>query len=362
MRSICFAGILLLWSFAGNAWERPEAEARRWTAAKFQGRAEAGTAAPHLIVGTKSAVLYQDSNRGGTFRIPRQDFERGIAMPSPGEVEVHLSAAAASFEAVLGVDSNDLGYYSNAGRGNVVASVEAGGREVFRSPVMHEGMPGIPLKVDLAGAAGFRLSLASAGERTRTYQAEWDQADWADACVRMMDGTTVWLAALSMGPLPGTYSTDPPFSFRYAGRASGELLRTWPAKRVTRRVDEHRTEYVTAYTDADTGLEVRSVAIGYDDFPIVEWTVYLRNGGTVPTPVIEELLAIDTRLERTEEREFVLHYAKGSPNWPTDYEPLESVLGPNESKQIATTGGRPTDSHLCYFNVDPGIVKNELPL
>src|ERR1039458_5558551 len=297
MRSICFAGILLLWSFAGNAWERPEAEARRWTAAKFQGRAEAAPAAPHLIVRTKSAVIYKDRIRGRKFRIAGQDFERGIAMPSPGEVEVHLSAAAASFEAVLGVDSNDLGYYSNAGRGNVVASVEAGGREVFRSPVMHEGMPGIPLKVDLAGAAGFRLRLASAA----------------------LD----WLA--------------------YAGRASGELLRTWPAKRVTRRVDEHRTEYVTAYTHADTGLEVRSVAIGYDDFPIVEWPGYLRNGGTVPTPVIEDLLAIDTRLERTEEREFVLHYAKGSPNSPTDYEPLESVLGPNESKQIATTGGRPTD-------------------
>src|ERR1039458_8604440 len=285
MRSICFAGILLLWSFAGNAWERPEAEARRWTAAKFQGRAEAAPAAPHLIVRTKSAgagkapapearrwtaakfqgraeaapaaphlivrtksaVIYKDRIRGRKFRIAGQDFERGIAMPSPGEVEVHLSAAAASFEAVLGVDSNDLGYYSNAGRGNVVASVEAGGREVFRSPVMHEGMPGIPLKVDLAGAAGFRLRLASAGERTRTYQAEWDQADWADACVRMMDGTTVWLAALSMGPLPGTHSTDPPFPSRDAARASGELLRTWPAKRVTRRVDEHRTEYVTAY-------------------------------------------------------------------------------------------------------------------
>ena len=37
-----------------------------------------------------------------------------------------------------------------------------------------------------------------------------------------------------------------------------------------------------------------------------------------------------------------------------DYEPLETVLGPNESKQIATTGGRPTDSYRCYFNVDRG--------
>ncbi len=230
MKPICFAGILLVWSFAGNAWEGPEAEARRWTEAKFLGQAEAAPAVPHLIVRTKSAVIYKDRIRGRKFRIAGQDFNRGIAMPSPGEIEVHLSAPAASFEAVLGVDSNDLGYYSNAGRGNVVASVDAGGRELFGSAVMHEGMPGIPVKVDLAGAAGFRLKLAAAGERTGTYQAEWDQADWADARVRMMDGSTVWLAALPMGPLPGTYSTDPPFSFRYGGRASGELLRGWPVQ------------------------------------------------------------------------------------------------------------------------------------
>ena len=354
MRRTCFAGLLLLWCSAGNAWERPEAEARRWTAAKFLGRAEAAPATAHMVVRAKSAVIYKDRIRGRKFRIAGQDFERGIGMPSPGEVEVYLSAPAASFEAVLGVDGNDLGYYSNAGRGNVAASVEAGGRELFRSAVMHEDMPGIPVKVDLAGAVGFRLKLAAAGERTRTYQAEWDQADWADAHVKMMDGSTVWLAALPMGPLPGAYSTDPPFSFRYAGRASSELLRTWPAKRATRRADEHRTEYVTTYTDPETSLEVRAVAIAYDDFPTVEWTVYLRNGGAAATPIVEDLQAIDTRLERTQEREFVLHYAKGSPNSPTDYEPLESVLGPKESKQIASTGGRPTDGHLCYFNVDRG--------
>jgi alpha-galactosidase len=215
-------------------------------------------------------------------------------------------------------------------------------------------MAGIPVKVDLAGAADFSLKLFAAGDRTRTYQAEWDQADWADARVTMTDGSIVRLAALPIGPLPGTYSTDPPFSFRYAGRPSGELLPSWQTKRATRQVDPHRTEYVTTYTDQDTGLEVRAVAIAYDDFPTVEWTVYLRNAGSAATPIIEDLQAIDTRLERTQEREFVLHYAKGSPNSPTDYEPLESVLGPNAGKQIATTGGRPTDSHLCYFNVDRG--------
>ena len=69
MKPICFAGILLVWSFAGNALEGPEAEARRWTEAKFLGQAEAAPAVPHLIVRTKSAVIYKDRIRGRKFRI-----------------------------------------------------------------------------------------------------------------------------------------------------------------------------------------------------------------------------------------------------------------------------------------------------
>ena len=40
----------------------------------------------------------------------------------------------------MGVGSNDLGYYANQGRGGVEASVQLGGREVFRSPYLKEGV------------------------------------------------------------------------------------------------------------------------------------------------------------------------------------------------------------------------------
>jgi hypothetical protein len=37
--------------------------------------------------------------------------------------------------------------------------------------------------------------------------------------------------------------------------------------------------------------------------------------------------------------EFLLHHFIGSPCAPNDYEPLETILGPNASKRITTQGG-----------------------
>src|ERR1035438_2175566 len=89
MKRTGFAALFLLCCFAGNAWEEPQAEARRWTEAKFVGQADAAPAATHLIVRAKSALIYKDRIRGRKFRIAGHDFERGIAMPSPGEIEVY---------------------------------------------------------------------------------------------------------------------------------------------------------------------------------------------------------------------------------------------------------------------------------
>ena len=305
-----------------------------------------------MLVYTRTGTIDRNRRRGRTFRIADKQYERGLAMPSPGEILVRLPGPGTAFEAAVGVDSNDLGYYSNAGRGSVVASVEVAGREAFRTAVLHEGVPRVPAKVDLGGAAEFRLKLTAVGERPRTYQAEWDQADWADARIKLADGKSLWLADLPVGPLPGPFSTDPPFSFRYGDRPSSELLKTWILTRTSRALDADRTEYVSTYTDPRTGLVVKCAAVAYSDFPTIEWTLYFKNTGASPTPILEKIQAIDTELERTNEGEFRLHHSKGSPNSPTDYQPLETVLGPKAEKRIATVGGRPTDSDLCYFNVE----------
>jgi alpha-galactosidase len=330
------------------------AEAHRWRSSKFLGQVEPRPAVPHMLVNLRAGTIQRNLRRDRTFLIAGQSYAKGLWMPSPGEIAVRLPVPAASFEAIVGIDSNDLGYYASDGRGSVSASVISGGHELFQSETLQEGMAGVPVKVNLGGAREFLLKLTVVGEHGRTYQAEWDQAVWADARIKLVDGGILWLADLPMGPFPGDYSLEQPFSFRYGGVPSRDFLNDWTLDQSSRKLDNQCTEIVLSYTDAKTGLNLRVVALAHNDFPVLEWTLYLKNSGSQPTPIIENLLPLATRFERLREGEFKLHHAIGSPNSPTDYQPLETRLGPKSEKHIGTRGGRPTDTDLCYFNLDWG--------
>ncbi|MBN9660383.1 MAG: alpha-galactosidase [Acidobacteria bacterium] len=354
--SLFFLAIIFICSSslaAGDPDPKPALfEARHWTAAKFLSQPDSRPARAQLIARTKQGKFDRNGRRDRKLLIAGKNYERGLAMPTPGEIVVQLAAPARSFDAIAGVDSNDLGYYDNAGRGSVVASVETGGRQVYQSGTLKEGMAGVPIHADLGGATEFRLKLAAVGERPRTYQSEWDQLDWAEARVTMADGSVVWLADLPAGPLPAPYAVEPPFSFRYGGRPSSEFLNQWKVERESRAIDAHRTRIRITYTDVSTGLQARAEAVAYADYPTVEWTVYFRNTGTQPTPMLEDIQAIDTELERTPEGEFRLHHSIGSPNSPTDFRPLETILAPAARKAFVAKGGRPTDSDLGNFNLE----------
>ena len=149
---------------------------------------------------------------------------------------------------------------------------------------------------------------------------------------------------------PGQHT--PPFSFVYDGRHSDELLGGWEYTTATKKLDGKRTRKTHTYLDPETGLEVRTEVVQYSDYPTVEWTVYFRNTGLKDTPILEDLRALDTMLSRGENGEFILHHAIGSPMSETDFKPLLSVLGPDTKKQITAGGGRPTDTDLCFFNLE----------
>src|SRR4030095_13567863 len=156
-------------SMSGNQEEFDEAA--RWVAAKFEGKAETEIAVGYLTVHLKSGQLgkNQVSTKGygiyttgnSPLLIAGKEYRQGLYCPSEGEVVVHLPAPGRSFEAVVGVDSNQVkGFYSNAGRGDVIAAVEVEGKEAFRSAVIREGLPGTAVKVDLSGATDFALKLS----------------------------------------------------------------------------------------------------------------------------------------------------------------------------------------------------------
>ncbi len=225
--------------------------AQRWVDAKFLGEVDRGPAPSHLLAYFSSGTLGGNDVQGRPFRIASQKFTRGLYFPSDGKVHVVLDGPARSFAAVVGIDSNDLGYYSNVGRGAAVASIEVEGKTLFKTQPLREGMAGVPVKVDLNGASEFDLKVEDGGGGV-VLRVNFDRTDWADASVTMANGKVVGLADLPLGPLPGPIAAAAPFSFRYADRPSDYLLKTWDLDRATRQLDENRTStYADLHRPAD---------------------------------------------------------------------------------------------------------------
>lgn len=358
---VCLGASALLAPRAAAQDAGAQAAMQRWVSAKFAGAPVAAPAEPYMVprLDRKSRRVLRDSIEGHALLIAGRTYAHGLAMRSTGEVEVVLPQGAREFEATVGVDSNDLLFYSNQGRGSVEAAVTAGGQEMFHSPVLHEGMQGVKVRAELNGARAFTLRLTPVGPRTPVYQADWDQADWADARVTLEDGSVLRLDQVKMGAPAATVTADAAFSFIYGGASSRELLPKWTVKRSTRQLDANRTEYTVAYTDPMTQLEVRCVAVAYSDFPTVEWTVYFKNDGQARTPILGKIEALDAHFPGELWATPVVHHEEGSDDKPTDFRPMETELAANGVQDYVSRGGRPTDGDMPYFNVawpDRGVI------
>jgi len=142
-----------------------------------------------------------------------------------------------------------------------------------------------------------------------------------------------------------------PFSFRYGGRAFGEIRSGWRAETSKRTLDGGRTERTMTWTDGETGLEVKCVRVTYGDFPVMEWTIHFENTGGADTPIIEDIQGLDTAFNRPDVGEFTLHHWVGSIASAQDMEPRQTKMEP-QTLMLATRGGYPSDLTMPYFNLE----------
>ncbi len=217
--------------------------------------------------------------------------------------------------------------------------MHAGGKQRFRSPVMHRGEAGVAVNAELGGVTELTISVGCAGDNINS-----DQASWADAKVTLADGRELWLGDLPLveaRPRQRLAAATPPFSFVYGDRASDELLGGWTFAEQAEPLSGGRVRRTQTYTDPQTGLAVRCVAVEYADYPTVEWTLYFKNTGSADTPILADIRPLDATFPRRGDGEFLLHHFVGSPCAANDYQPLETLLGPGQTKRITTQGGRP---------------------
>lgn len=324
------------------------AAAQRWVAAKLQQTPQTQESLPGLHVLATYGPVTRNAHAELPLKLGGKIYARGFYCHANSKIRVRLPGEGKTFSASVGVNSNPM---TIPGRGSIVCSVHAKGKEVFRSPVLREGMPPAPVRVDLSGAAEFVVEVSDAGDGISC-----DQSAWVDGQATLADGRSVWLGDLPVIDLkPGVYTKEPFFSFVCGGKPSSEVLKKWDRKQSSRKLDDRRTEHTLTFTDAQSGLVARCVAVEYGDFPTVEWTVYLKNAGKSDTPMIESLQALDARWERSVAGEFTLHHHTGDNCTPDSYQPHATRLEPGSQRRFSSSGGRPTTGAFPYFNVEwPG--------
>ena len=232
----CFAGLLVNPVSAVEPNNMELLSLQNWVRGHFNGETIAPIHNGYLEVDLEHGSLLKNMATTKVYhkqlgalplKIHRKTFEHGLYMASPGTIRVLLPSPARRFKAVFGIDSNRVtSFYSNAGRGAVVGSVVAGEKELYQSPVMSEGITGQNVSVPLGDANSFDL-IVRGNDEGIIERVDFNQADWADAQVELIDGRTIRIGDLPTAPIARAPSTHLPFSFVYNGQASSEFIHQW---------------------------------------------------------------------------------------------------------------------------------------
>jgi len=153
------------------------------------------------------------------------------------------------------------------------------------------------------------------------------------------------------------FTWDPenlPFSFRYGGQPSHTQLPDWDRE----ETDGGQTRHLS-FTDPETQLCVRVHLRSFNDFDAFDWVLEFENQGTSDTPIIEDILPLDTSWPVPEGDWAILHYANGSTCQVDDFEPKTEWIRSRTSIRLAPKGGRSSSGVLPFMNLqlgDHGVV------
>lgn len=162
-----------------------------------------------------------------------------------------------------------------------------------------------------------------------------------------------FLGTPSSGPENTFVGSATPFSFRYGGQASGELLKTWKRTVEFQNKDAvDRVQHQVTWADPKTGLQVTATIACFKEYPAVEWVLHFENQGKKDTPIIEDIQALDTTLRPSAVQVAVLHRILGDSCNDTSFLPIDTTLVAKHKITLAPIGGRPSRFTFPFFNLE----------
>jgi alpha-galactosidase len=268
----------------------------------------------------------------------RAQFADGFGSHADSVVEVILPTGSARLTGVCGVD--DTPEARQAGR-NVLFTIEADGKEIFRTSPQRADLPPAKFDIDLHGISKLTLRAKCLGN-----DVSYAPVDWAD--LRLTDargaihilGTRLSLAE-GYGPL---------FSFLYDGRPIAAQIGQWKFQRLPRPDSPFVAAQTFIWTDPATGLQCRLDIRQYHQYPVLQWVMHLKNTGLRDTPILQDISPMDLAFAAA--GTLLLHHNTGDYAAPDSYQPFVDELKTGDARHFAPDGGRPTNRGWPYFNVE----------
>jgi alpha-galactosidase len=145
-----------------------------------------------------------------------------------------------------------------------------------------------------------------------------------------------------------------PFSFKYGGNDSVQLLTTWQFAQKAGEGKDGQVQ-IYSYTDPATHLKITAEVRLYPDFPgAADWVLKLRNDGDFDTPIIEDIMPLHWAIPASPGDCFLRH-AQGSLAGAEDFRPLMAHFSAGNSEHLEDAWGRSsTGDTLPFFNLQTG--------
>jgi alpha-galactosidase len=145
---------------------------------------------------------------GNPLTVDGTRYERGVGTHAESWFVLEANGHALSFEALVGVDDEEL----IRGKGSVVFHVYADQKLVAQTKQVRATMAAKKVKADLTGAKLVILHVSDSGDGD-----SFDHADWCDAFFTLKDGATLKPSAQPLTEQMGVLTPQPPATPRLTG-------------------------------------------------------------------------------------------------------------------------------------------------
>ena len=290
-----------------------------------------------LIRQDHSTLKFDESCMGTPLAIGSKSFQKGLGTHANSEIRIVFQEAVTRFTSQVGIDNN---FDTQGVRGSVRFTVKAGDKEILTTPTRTGKDEPFAIDVKLPEGTTELVLLVNTTEDGPSH----DQSDWCDPIVYGKSGKEYLLSETKSL----TFANAIPFSFRYGGVSSEELLPKWTFEQ--KQIDKLRT--VFSWTDPETKFKVSVTVRLFEKFAAVDWVLNFENLSDKNSKLLEEVHTTKMNfLLGVEKQPVIINTLTGDFCDQNSWLPVKHPLKPGDHKEFKPVGGRPSNGTFTFWNL-----------